>query len=262
MLPMLPLPTETRRPAGKYLRRGVCLAFILLLQGVSCLSRSPNTPLSPEYENPPFPGPQGAKMENERNALIEWLALHATREQNRPLPQDFEKYGIPASVTIAQAILETGWLRTNTPSSRKMIYAAKNLFGIKGVGPAGHVEIPTYEHIDGRTVLVKAKFRAYHSYAESFEDHTKLLTNSRYYADALKYRGDPQRYIREVAKNYATDPNYADKIWSIVTRYNLTRFDRPRKISERTVPVRSASRPVPIERRGLPPKTVVLADSA
>ena len=206
-------------------------------------------------------------MENERNALIEWLALHATREQNRPLPQsdgepDSEKSGIPASITIAQAILETGWLRTNTPSSRKMIYAAKNLFGIKGVGPAGCVEIPTYEYIDGKTVPVKAKFRAYHSYAESFEDHTNLLTNSHYYADALKYRDDPQRYIREVAKNYATDPHYADKIWSIVTRYNLTRFDKPRKISERTVPVRRASRPVPVERRGLSPKAVILADSA
>ncbi len=169
-------------------------------------------------------------MENERNALIEWLALHATREKK-----------CPASITIAQAILETGWLRTDTPSSRKMIYVAKNLFGIKGVGPAGYVEILTHEHIDGRTVPVRAKFRAYRSYAESFEDHSNLLTTSRYYADALKYRHNPQRYIREVAKCYATDPHYADKIWSIVTRYNLTRFDKPRKISEQTVPGESPS---------------------
>jgi flagellum-specific peptidoglycan hydrolase FlgJ len=166
----------------------------------------------------PLLSAEGAKTESEKNDLIEWLGACAVHEQ--------EISGIPASITIAQTILETGWLKTDAPQRILMIKEAKNLFGIKGVGPAGSVEISTTEYVDGKPVSELAKFRAYRSYTESFEDHTRILTTSDYYTGALQFRSDPRRYIEEVAKNYATDPQYAAKIWDIVTRYNLTRFDR------------------------------------
>ena len=205
----VPIESRCRRPIPKHLLAAFCIAVL----AVSCTG----VPETPCYGPPPVPYPQGVKTLQERNRLIDWLSKFAIREQ--------ESSRIPASITIAQAILETGWLRMNTPERRRMILDAKNLFGIKGTGPAGSVEIMTREHINGKMVSVRAKFRAYHSYAESFEDHTRLLTKSRYYRGALKYVGDPRRFIREVARHYATDPDYADKIWSIVTRYNLTRFD-------------------------------------
>ena len=189
-----------------------CFCGLLAAVCASCA----NLPSAPS-DAPPRLSPQGAATESEKAALIRWLSAYAVREQSRS--------GIPASITIAQAILETGWLRAETPVRRRMVLEAKNLFGIKGEGPAGFVEIPTTEYEHGRTITVIAKFRAYHNYSESFEDHSRLLTTSPYYSGALKYRNDPRKYIREVARNYATDPAYAEEVWSIVRRYNLRRFD-------------------------------------
>lgn len=197
----------------------LCFSLLVAAIGVSCESGPQHAAPAPVGDPPPALGPGGAQTSEEQAALIEWLAYHASREQM--------KSGIPASVTIAQAILETGWLRANTPTRRRMLYRAKNLFGIKGAGPAGHVEIETHEYVGGRPVRVTAKFRAYDTYRESFEDRTRLLMTSRYYSGALKYLDNPRLYIREVAKKYATDPAYAEKVWSIVKRYDLTRFDSP-----------------------------------
>lgn len=205
------MPHESRRRNNAKLITAVCLMPVLLCASCADLRPRPS-------DTPPKLSPQGAATENEKAALIKWLSEYAAREQARS--------GVPASITIAQAILETGWLNTETPIRRKMVLEAKNLFGIKGVGPAGSVEIPTTEYEGGRPYTITAKFRAYHSYSESFEDHSRLLTTSAYYSAALKFRNDPRKYIQEVAKNYATDPDYAEEVWSIVERYNLTRFDK------------------------------------
>lgn len=206
----------TRRSRKARIKRVILIAFCAVAGFLCVTCAITSKGLS---ENPPALGPSGADNDAERIALINWLASYAVREQQRS--------GVPASITIAQAILETGWLNQETPVRRRMVLEAKNLFGIKGEGPAGSVEIPTQEHENGQVITIVANFRAYHSYAESFKDHSDLLTTSDYYAYALKYRNDPRRYIQEVAKNYATDPGYADEVWSIVQRYNLTRFDKP-----------------------------------
>ena len=54
------------------------------------------------------------------------------------------KYGVPAAVTIAQAIVESGW-GGSTPAAQD-----HNLFGIKGTGPAGGALYPTTEYVNGR----------------------------------------------------------------------------------------------------------------
>ena len=203
-------------------RRGFILgAFVFLVLCASCVRH---------YA--PDPGPAapaviqktGTREMQEREEIIQWLAEYAVREQ------DYSD--IPASITIAQAILETGWLKTEEPHQRRMIYDAKNLFGIKGKGTAGSVEIPTRELEDGKWVQIMARFRAYNSYRESFADHTRLLLTSHYYRNALPYRSDPHRYIVEVAKKYATDPHYAEKVWNLVENYNLTRFDKAHASAE------------------------------
>ena len=71
--------------------------------------------------------------------------------------------GLPASIVAAQGILETAWGRS-IPGD---IYTKKfsyNLFGIKGTGPNGSVNIKTHEFINGEKVLIMAKFRAYNDY--------------------------------------------------------------------------------------------------
>ncbi|MBI4863022.1 MAG: glucosaminidase domain-containing protein [Candidatus Riflebacteria bacterium] len=123
--------------------------------------------------------------------------------------------GVPAAVTLAQAALETGY-------GKSTIGDAKNLFGIKGTGPAGSVTVPTREVVNGRSVTVQGKFRKYNSWTESIVDHDKLLATGSRYARAMQYRTDPERYAREIHKaGYATDPAYADKLIQIIRENNL-----------------------------------------
>ena len=65
----------------------------------------------------------------------------------------------------------------------------------------------------------KASFRAYDSYADSFNDYVGFLrTNSRY-SSALQHQGDDELFIEDLHKaGYATDPNYANKIINIMNR--------------------------------------------
>ncbi len=132
--------------------------------------------------------------------------------------ENMKRTGVPASVTLAQAALETGW-------GASTIGDAKNLFGIKGTGPAGSISVPTKEFINGRMVTVRDNFRKYHSWQESIEDHGKLLLNSRY-SPALRYKNDPDRYAHAIHDaGYATDPNYASKLISIMKANNFYQYD-------------------------------------
>ncbi len=132
--------------------------------------------------------------------------------------ENMRKTGVPASVTLAQAALETGW-------GSSSIGDARNLFGIKGTGPAGTINVPTKEFINGRMVTINDNFRKYNSWQESFDDHAELLQNSRY-GYALKYNKDPNRYAHEIHKaGYATDPDYASKLISIMKANNFYQYD-------------------------------------
>jgi len=146
------------------------------------------------------------------NAFIDSIAADAIRNQRET--------GVPASVTIAQAILESGWGRSEL--SRQ----ANNFFGIKGTGPAGSVTMRTREVINGRDVYVNAQFRKYHTPQESFADHARLFTQSPRYAEAMRHTHDAFRFAAEIHRaGYATDPEYTNKLHSLMRQYNLTQFD-------------------------------------
>ena len=132
--------------------------------------------------------------------------------------------GVPASVTVAQAIVETGW-------GKHTIGSAKNLFGIKGRGPLGSVRAQTKEYVKGRYVTVEADFAKYESFEQSVREHARFFLRSRRrYAPALAMRNDPDAFAREIAKaGYATAPNYADALIKVMRNYNLYRFDLPAK---------------------------------
>lgn len=126
--------------------------------------------------------------------------------------------GVPASIILAQAALETGW-------GASTIGGAKNLFGIKGTGPAGTTSVSTQEFINGRMVSVRAGFRKYNSWTESIADHSRLLQNSRY-RNAMNNKDNPDQFARELQRaGYATDPNYASKLISIMKQNNLYQYD-------------------------------------
>ena len=130
------------------------------------------------------------------------------------------KYGVPAAVTIAQAIDESsdesGWGQ----SELARIY--HNLFGIKGEGPAGRVYLPTQEEVNGTYVWENAWFRVYHSYAESILDHAKLLHD--YYPKAMADRSNPDKFAQDLTGTYATAEDYGSSLIGLMKTYNLYAF--------------------------------------
>lgn len=130
---------------------------------------------------------------------------------------------VPASVTVAQAILESDWGRS------QLAKRANNLFGIKalsGPGPAGVINMNTWEVISGRNVTVNAAFRAYNNVYESVADHDRFLTDNKRYAPAFKHTDNADQFTREIHKaGYATDPAYTTKLVNLMKKYNLYRFD-------------------------------------
>ncbi|MGM0601161.1 MAG: glucosaminidase domain-containing protein [Candidatus Rifleibacteriota bacterium] len=126
--------------------------------------------------------------------------------------------GIPASIILAQAALETGW-------GRATMGDGKNLFGIKGTGPAGSISVPTREYINGRYVNITDNFRKYNTWMESIEDHARLLQNSRY-AECMRNSDNPDQFARELQRaGYATDPQYASKLISIMRSNNFYQYN-------------------------------------
>jgi flagellum-specific peptidoglycan hydrolase FlgJ len=130
-----------------------------------------------------------------------------------------QRWGVPASVTISQAIEESAWGHSSLAASYN------NLFGIKGSGPAGSVMLPTQEFQNGQWVTVDAPFRVYHSIAESIDDHAQLLATSGYYTHAMADRHSPDAFANDLTGVYATDPNYGANLISIMRLYNLYRYD-------------------------------------
>jgi flagellum-specific peptidoglycan hydrolase FlgJ len=129
------------------------------------------------------------------------------------------QYGIPAAVTIAQAIDESGWGRSQLAAQDN------NLFGIKGAGPAGSVLRPTQEYENGQFVTVNAQFRAYGNVAQSITDHSLLLATGSSYRQAMAERRSPDAFANALTGVYATDPNYGTNLITIMRQYNLYRFD-------------------------------------
>lgn len=132
--------------------------------------------------------------------------------------------GVRASVTVAQAIIESGWGGSSLASA-----PYNNLFGIKVSGSwyGGQVSMRTGEYINGRYVTVNAAFRAYASQEASFRDHTNfLLQNGRYAANGVINSGSYQAMANGLqAAGYATSPSYASTLINVVERYNLSALD-------------------------------------
>lgn len=127
------------------------------------------------------------------------------------------KIGVAAEVLVAQAALETGWgvhvMRVADGGS------SHNLFGIKA-GPDWHgarTIVSTLEYRNQQPVREQAEFRAYDSFADSFEDYVNFLQTRPHYQAALDVTDDPVAFTRNLqTAGYATDPNYATKIQRIL----------------------------------------------
>ena len=115
-------------------------------------ARPPHPPGYTRHGPPPAPVPGTAAQQ----AFITMIAPGAIAARHQ--------YGIPAAVTIAQAIDESGW------GHSELATADNNLFGIKGTGPAGTDMRPTREYDNGIWVTRTAPFRIYHDITQSITE--------------------------------------------------------------------------------------------
>jgi len=130
-------------------------------------------------------------------------------------------YGILPSLTIAQAILESGW------GISELSQRANNLFGIKAFSDwtGKRITLETTEWYNNVKIVVNADFRAYDSFNESIEDHNKLLSYSRY--KPLREETDYKVACKKIYEcGYATDPEYSGKLIKIIEDNKLYNFDR------------------------------------
>lgn len=129
--------------------------------------------------------------------------------------EEMKKYHIPASITLAQGLLESG--AGQSTLARK----SNNHFGIKcGSDWTGR----TVSHDDDARGEC---FRAYKHPKQSYEDHSKFLASRPRYASLFKLKiTDYKGWARGLKKaGYATNPRYADKLIGIIELYDLHKYD-------------------------------------
>jgi len=124
------------------------------------------------------------------------------------------KSRIPASITLAQGILESG------SGKGRLAIEANNHFGIKCHGWTG----AKIYHDDDR---VQECFRKYRHAETSYEDHSDFLTGRKRYAKLFKLRQDDYKAWARGLKDagYATDRRYPQKLISLIERYELYKYD-------------------------------------
>ena len=135
------------------------------------------------------------------------------------------QYGIPASITLAQGILESGI------GESRLALEAKNHFGIKCHDWKGDYVL----HTDDK---VNECFRKYNNPEESYEDHSLFLTSRVRYAHLFQLRTtDYKAWASGLQRaGYATDPNYATRLVALIESNDLHVFDKQsRKSSDNPV---------------------------
>ena len=140
-----------------------------------------------------------------------------------------DETGYPASVTIAQIIQESGYGKYGPGGEdgkglSYLAYQYNNLFGIKGIGPAGTVNMRTGEQTaDGTSYSINAGFRVYNTYTECIEDRADLL--KRVYSDLTEGVEDANTFAMRIGGRWATDVDYGLSLIRVMQRYDLYRLD-------------------------------------
>ncbi|WP_068922251.1 glucosaminidase domain-containing protein [Planobispora rosea] len=156
------------------------------------------------------------------------LAASFLRQAGVPARRSQRVTKVPASVILAQAILESSWGRS------ELAVTDRNYFGIKCSSSGDHGSYatgcrrhPTTECGPRGCRRTTALFRTYRSPADSFKDHGRFLSSSDRYRAAFEHTADPDRFARRIAKaGYATDPGYPVKLIRLMRTYDLYRYDR------------------------------------
>lgn len=160
--------------------------------------------------------------------------------------QDMMQYGVPASITLAQGILESG------AGTGVLCRVANNHFGIKC-----HKEW-TGEYVRHDDDAAQECFRKYQQAQESYRDHSLFLTSRPWYQPLFKLeKHDYKGWARGLKKSgYATDPKYPEKLIGLIERYQLHQYDAE------VLGIEFEPRPIPMpdQPKGQTEKEIVQSD--
>ena len=136
--------------------------------------------------------------------------------------EDYKTSKVLPSLTIAQAVLESGW------GESELAVKANNLFGIKAdsrwTGKIYNTETKEYYNNSNIPTAINANFRSYDSWEGGVKDHSEFLQADRY--SKVINAKDYKTACEEVYKaGYATDPNYTSKLIKLIEDYNLHQYD-------------------------------------
>lgn len=136
-----------------------------------------------------------------------------------------ENHRVLASVSIAQAILESGWGKSTLATQ------GNNLFGIKTSDEwqGETITLPTKEWVNGEYITVDADFRKYPSWTESMADHARFFSSTEWrknnYRNFLGETDYKKACHALKLAGYATAPDYAEKLINLIERYKLMQYD-------------------------------------
>lgn len=122
------------------------------------------------------------------------------------------------SIIIAQAALESGWGRHVKDNA---------YFGIKAHNTSGTTtSFKTTEFVNGKKIPTSDTFRAYKNFNEAAQGYGQFLTSNPRYKSAFAYKNNPEKFADQLqVAGYATDPQYAKKLKTIISTYYLYEYD-------------------------------------
>jgi len=155
------------------------------------------------------------------NLIVVMLSAQTKTEQyieqySQIAVEEMNSYNIPASITLAQGILESG------NGESRLATEGKNHFGIK-----------CHNNWNGKTIIEDDDekgecFRKYRKIAESYRDHSIFLTENGRYSFLFELKKtDYKAWAKGLKKaGYATNPRYATLLIDLIEKYDLSRFDK------------------------------------
>jgi hypothetical protein len=143
-----------------------------------------------------------------------------------PAQQGQREFHVPASVTIAQAILESGWGGSALTANDKNFFGIKCFDGVTGPIANGCHSYRTSECVGTVCTPTVATFRTYASATDSFRDHGRFLVVNSRYAPAFAYTADANQFLYQIwHAGYATSPTYVQNVQALMQQFNLYQYD-------------------------------------
>lgn len=157
--------------------------------------------------------PESKRVAGKSVGAISVSATNYIEQYKEIAIQEMNQFGIPASIKLAQALLESG------NGNSRLALEANNHFGIKCASWTGK---RVYKDDDA----INDCFRSYSRAEESFRDHSQFLLRKRYVALFELDKNDYVGWARGLkTAGYATNPRYADLLINLIERYQLYQYD-------------------------------------